>query len=147
MDRGPAGFLPARWAVLGFPTAALRTADELLANARRSSDSFALAYALFMSLIACSILRDGPLMRERSQELASIAAQQGLRGHMTTARFHRGLADALQGRAEEGIGEMRQALELERRRLCRDGSRGSRRRDTNSHAARQRSQHRCPEGI
>jgi class 3 adenylate cyclase/tetratricopeptide (TPR) repeat protein len=106
---GPA-FLTGVLVVLGYPSTALRKADELLAAARRSSDPLSIATALMSYLMRHVEVRDRRMVAERADEMQSIATEYGLAYFLTAATFFRGWAMAAGGRGAEGIAEMRQHI-------------------------------------
>jgi hypothetical protein len=65
-------------AVLGYPSTALRKADELLTVVRRSSDPSSIANAFFPYLMQRLVLRDTRMVAERADEMLSIATDYGM---------------------------------------------------------------------
>ncbi len=104
-----AGVLAATLLLLGYPAIAVRKAEDSLAAARRLSDPFRHAYALFMSFMVSFNIRDIRTVAERAEEFFSLTTEHGMRGYLLQATFFRGWAMAAAGRADEGIAEMRQA--------------------------------------
>jgi class 3 adenylate cyclase/tetratricopeptide (TPR) repeat protein len=94
---------------LGYPSTALARADELLAAARRSSDSYFIASALYMNAVLHLMLRDTRVVAERADELLSIATKYEIR-QIGGATLLRGWAMAAEGRGNEGIAEMRRSI-------------------------------------
>jgi tetratricopeptide (TPR) repeat protein len=97
-------------AVLGYPSAALRKADELLTVARRSSDPSSIANALFVYFMERLQLRDTRMVAERADEMLSIATEYGMAFNLNAAIFFRGWAMAAAGRGDDGISEMRRSI-------------------------------------
>jgi tetratricopeptide (TPR) repeat protein len=96
--------------ILGYPSTALSRAQDLLAAARRSSDPYSIANALFNDGMRHVHLRDTRMAAERADELLSIAAEYGMAFNSIAASFFRGWAMAAAGRGEEGIAEMRRSI-------------------------------------
>jgi class 3 adenylate cyclase/tetratricopeptide (TPR) repeat protein len=101
------GILAAVLLQLGYPARAIRKMEDSLAAARRFSDPFQLAYALFMSFPVSFNLRD--IRPERAEEFFSLTTNHGIRGYLFYATFMRGWTMAAAGRFDEGIAEMRKA--------------------------------------
>jgi class 3 adenylate cyclase/tetratricopeptide (TPR) repeat protein len=96
--------------VLGYPSRALRRADELLAVVRRSSDPYSIAHALFAYGMDHLVLRDTRMMAKRADEMLSIATEYGMAFNLNAAIFFRGWAMAAAGRSDQGISEMRRSI-------------------------------------
>jgi class 3 adenylate cyclase/tetratricopeptide (TPR) repeat protein len=95
---------------LGYPAAALNKSREFLDAMRRLSDPVPLAGALLRETINHTLLRDSRTALERAEELLLIATEHGMRFIAGAAAFHRGCALADQGREQEGLAEMLEAL-------------------------------------
>jgi tetratricopeptide (TPR) repeat protein len=95
---------------LGYPSTALGRAHELLSAARRSSDPYSIATALFSDCIHHVWLRDTRMVAERADEMLSIATEHEMPFLLIAATFFRGWAMAAAGRAEEGIAEMHHSV-------------------------------------
>jgi predicted ATPase len=120
--RGPARYYDAYFAqgaanvyvvvfyMLGYPSTARTRADELIAAARRSSDPYWLATALFLDGIRHLVLRDARMVAERAEEILSIATAYAMPTNLIAATFFRGWVMAVSGRGEEGLAEMRRSL-------------------------------------
>jgi adenylate cyclase len=96
--------------ILGYPLTALGKGYELLTAARRSSDPYSVAMALFFDGLRHVRLRDTRTVAERADELLSITTEHGMEFYSTAATFLRGWAAAAAGRAEAGIAEMRRSI-------------------------------------
>ena len=96
--------------ILGYPSAALSRAREVLAVARQSSDPYLLATALFLDGLHHIVLRDTRTVAEEAHEMLSIATEHGMAFISNAATFFRGWTMAAAGRDHEGIAEMRQSL-------------------------------------
>jgi class 3 adenylate cyclase/tetratricopeptide (TPR) repeat protein len=97
-------------AVLGYPSTALRKADELLTVVRRSSDPSSIANAMFAYFMERLQLRDTRMVAERADEMLSIATEYGMAFNLNAAVFFRGWAVAAAGRGDDGISEMRRSI-------------------------------------
>jgi class 3 adenylate cyclase/tetratricopeptide (TPR) repeat protein len=95
---------------LGYPSTARAREDELLAAARRSSDPYWLATALFLDGLHHLDLRDARMVAARADEILSIAATYEMPTNLIGATFFRGWAMAVAGRGAEGIAEMCQSI-------------------------------------
>jgi class 3 adenylate cyclase/tetratricopeptide (TPR) repeat protein len=95
---------------LGYPAAALRKSREFLEAMRQLSDPPSLARALLFEATLHVNIRNREIVLKRTAELLPIATENGLGFHAANATFFRGWALADEGRAEEGLGEMSQAL-------------------------------------
>lgn len=95
---------------LGYPSTARTRADELIAAARRSSDPYWLATALFLDGIRHLALRDTRMVAERAEEILSIATVYAMPTHLIAATFFQGWVMAVSGRSYEGLAEMRRSL-------------------------------------
>jgi predicted ATPase len=102
--------LVAALAVLGYPSTALRRADELLAAARRTSDPHSIATALVMNGFSYIPLRDTRVASERADEILPFANEHGMLFPLMAGTFFRGWAIAAGGRGDEGIAEMRRSI-------------------------------------
>jgi tetratricopeptide (TPR) repeat protein len=97
-------------AVLGYPSAALSKADELLTVVRRSSDPSSIANALFPYLMERLTLRDTRMVAERADEMLSIAIEYGMEFYLNLAIFFRGWAMAAARGGDDGISDMRRSI-------------------------------------
>jgi len=96
--------------ILGYLSTALSISDELVADARRSSDPFSITAALSMDGIGHLALRDTRVVAERANEILSIATENEIQWYSFYATFFRGFAMAAAGRGDEGIAEMRRSI-------------------------------------
>jgi tetratricopeptide (TPR) repeat protein len=96
--------------ILGYPLTALGRNNQLLAAARRCSDPYSTATALFFDAAHHVAFRDTRMVAERADELLSIANEHGMAFNLIWATFCRGWAMAAGGRAEEGIADMRRSM-------------------------------------
>jgi DNA-binding winged helix-turn-helix (wHTH) protein/tetratricopeptide (TPR) repeat protein len=96
--------------ILGYPLTALGKGCELLTAARRSSDPYSVAIALFFDGLRHVELRDTLAIAEQADELLSITTEHGMAFYSTAAAFFRGWAAAAAGRVEVGIAEMRRSI-------------------------------------
>src|SRR5262249_24954001 len=85
---------------LGYLSRALARAEELLADARRSSDSYFIASALYMNAVLHLMLRDTRVVAERTDEMLSIATEYEIR-FIGGGTLLRGWAMAAAGRGDE----------------------------------------------
>jgi hypothetical protein len=94
--------------ILGYPSTALRKADDLLAAARRSDDPNLVANALFTNNVHRILLRDIRMVAEQADKMLSIASEHAISFYnLNAANFFRAWAVAAAGRGEEGIEELR----------------------------------------
>jgi len=110
MAQNAPGILAAALIILGYPLKALGIADELLATARRSSDSYSIAIALFSDCMHHLVLRDARTVAERADEMLSISTEHEMPFNSIVATFFRGWAMTAEGRGDEGIAEMRRSV-------------------------------------
>jgi predicted ATPase len=96
--------------ILGYPLTAFGKGRELLTAARRSSDPYSVAMALFFDGLYHVELRDTSAIAERADELLAITTEHGMAFYSNAATFFRGWAVAAAGRAEAGIAEMRRSI-------------------------------------
>ncbi len=96
--------------ILGYPLTALGRAHELLPAARRSSDPYSIATALFGDGMHHLLLRDTRMAAERADEMLSIATEHGMAFYLIAATFFQGWAVAAAGRGDEGIAEMHRSI-------------------------------------
>ena len=102
--------LASAYAILGYPSNSRERTHKLLAAARRSSDPYSVAFALFGHGMHHVILRDPYLVAERADEMCSLATEYQLVFVVILSSFFKGWAKAAAGQTEEGIAEMRQSL-------------------------------------
>ena len=105
-----AGWLPfALWA-LGYPDSASTRSREGLALARQSAQPMALAIGLSLASHFSMHVRDGNTTHEYGQELAALSEKHGFPMHSAWALTYSGAVLILQGRAEEGVAELRRSM-------------------------------------
>jgi class 3 adenylate cyclase len=102
--------LVAALVVLGYPSTALRKADEWVAEACRHADPYSIATALFLNGAHHLVLRDAGMVSKRADEIFSIASAHSMPMNLIAATFFRGWALAVAGRGDEGIAEMRRSI-------------------------------------
>jgi predicted ATPase len=96
--------------LLGYPDQALRRNHTALTLAQELSHPPSLAAALFyVALIHC-YRREAPATQEQAEAAMALASAQGLPQWLTGGTILRGWVLAMQGQAEEGIAQIRQAL-------------------------------------
>jgi predicted ATPase len=96
--------------MLGYPDQALRQHHEALILAQELSHPHSLAAALFyVALIHC-YRREAHATQERAEAAIALASEQGFPHWLVQSMLLRGWALAMQGQAEEGIAQLRQAL-------------------------------------
>jgi class 3 adenylate cyclase/tetratricopeptide (TPR) repeat protein len=108
--RLPSNLLGGVLVILGYPLTALGRARELLDAARRSSDPFSVAIALFSDGMRHLLLRDTRMVAELADELMSIATEHEMPRFLRSATFFRGWAMSAAGKGEGGIAEMRRSI-------------------------------------
>jgi predicted ATPase len=101
--------------LLGYPTTALGKAREFLASARRLSDHYLIAYALFSDATLHALFGDSRTAMERGEELLSTATEHGFVMFQLQSGFVRGWALAGLGRTKEGITEILGAISVQPR--------------------------------
>src|SRR5208337_1710943 len=80
---------------LGYPERAVRKTRELLADARRRADPYAICAALFRAAVNHLSLRDSQTAARRAEELLSIAAEHEIPFYLANGSFARAWAMAL----------------------------------------------------
>jgi predicted ATPase len=101
--------------LLGYPTTALGKAREFLASARRLSDPYLIAYALFSDATLHTLFGDSHIAMERGEELLSTATEHSFGMFQLQSGFVRGWALAGLGRTEESIIEISRTISLQPR--------------------------------
>ena len=104
------GILAGVVVILGYPSTVLGRAHELLSAARRSSDPYSIATALFSDCIHHVLLRDARMVAEHADEMLSIATEYEMPFFLIAAIFFRGWAMAAAGQADKGIAEMHRSV-------------------------------------
>jgi predicted ATPase len=95
---------------LGYPAQALKRSNEALALARKIAHPFTVAGALFSAAWIHALRGEWPMAAEYAEATIVISAEQGFADWLLLGTFYRGLALAGQGRTDEGIAQMRDAL-------------------------------------
>jgi predicted ATPase len=95
---------------LGYPDQALKRSDEALALARKIAHPFSLAFALVFANWIRALRREWPMAAEHAEATIALSAEQGFVHWLLLGTFYRGAALTEQGRTDEGIAEMRDAL-------------------------------------
>jgi predicted ATPase len=88
----------------------LKSSDEALALARKIAHPFSLAFALFFAAWVHELRREWPMAAKHAEAMVALSAEQGFAHMLLLGTFSRGWALAEQGRAGEGIAQMRDAL-------------------------------------
>jgi predicted ATPase len=112
LDPGIACLANGFWVLwlLGYPDQALKRSDEALTLAQELSHPPSLAFALIGADVLHNFRREGQAAQERAEAVIALANEQGLPFYLTSGFVHRGWALAQQGRAEEGIAQIREGL-------------------------------------
>src|SRR5262249_50018742 len=95
---------------LGYPDQALKRSDEAIALARAIAHPFNLGFALQFAAWHHALRREWPISAEHAEAMLALSAEQGFADFLLTGSFARGVALAEQGRTDEGIAQMRDAL-------------------------------------
>ena len=95
---------------LGYPDQALRRIHETLALARELSHPFSLAVSLFFAAGLHQSRREGQETQEHAEAMMALSTEQGFPYWLAVGTILRGWALAEQGKAEEGITQIRQGL-------------------------------------
>jgi predicted ATPase len=96
--------------VLGYPAQALGRNHEALILAQGLSHPPSLAAVLFYVAYIHGYRREAPATQERAETAMALASAQGVPQWLTVGTMLRGWALAMQGQAEEGAAQIRQAL-------------------------------------
>jgi class 3 adenylate cyclase/tetratricopeptide (TPR) repeat protein/DNA-binding IscR family transcriptional regulator len=109
------GVLCLAWAArtlwfLGYPDQALKRSDEALALAQKIAHPFSLAWALNFAASVHGLRREFPMASEYFEVAVALCAEQGFAEFLLWGTVGRGWALAEQGRTDEGIAQMRDAL-------------------------------------
>jgi TOMM system kinase/cyclase fusion protein len=96
--------------LLGYPDQALRRNHAALTLAQELSHPPSLAAVLFYIALIHSYRGEAYMTQERAESAMALAGEQGLPQWLTGGTILRGWALAMQGQAEEGIAQIRQAL-------------------------------------
>jgi tetratricopeptide (TPR) repeat protein len=111
-DPGVCCLAHAAWCLwmLGYPDQALKRSREAIVLARQLADPTGLAYAHFVTGQFHQFRRDGAETLEHAEVVQRLAAEQGLPFYLAVGSTLRGWSLAQQGRAEEGLAEIRERL-------------------------------------
>src|SRR5262249_785043 len=111
-DPGVCCLSHAAWCLwmLGYPDQALKKSTEALALARQLSDPTGLGYAHFVIGQFHQFRRDGTETLEHAEVVQHLAAEQGLPFYLAVGSTLRGWSLAQQGRAEDGLAQIRERL-------------------------------------
>jgi TOMM system kinase/cyclase fusion protein len=96
--------------VLGYPAQALRRSREALRLAREFYHPFSMALTLALTATFERLIREWQTLRERTEALLGLAAEQGFAQLVGEALLHQGWIVVMQGHAEEGSAQIRQGL-------------------------------------
>jgi predicted ATPase/predicted Ser/Thr protein kinase len=99
---------------LGYPDQALAQSRKMLAVARQVGHPFSLAGALAMDSLYHLLRRDAAVLSERGREVAVLGEEKGFLFIVGVGKFKLGWVAARQGRVEEGLAMLHQALDLYR---------------------------------
>jgi class 3 adenylate cyclase/predicted ATPase len=95
---------------LGYPDQALKRNDDALALARKIAHPFSLAWALNFAASIRRLRGEWPMAAEHAEATVTLSAEQGFADWLLVGTFRRGWVLAEQGRTDEGIAQMRDAL-------------------------------------
>jgi predicted ATPase len=98
----------------GYQDQALEQSRKMLVVARQVGHPFSLAAALALDTLFHLLRRDVGALEERGKELATLAEEKGFLFFIGVGLFKMGWVSARQGRVEEGIAKIHQALDLYR---------------------------------
>jgi predicted ATPase/DNA-binding SARP family transcriptional activator len=112
LDPGVMSLSAISWAlwVLGYPDQAMRRSREALALARELSHPLSLALAHIYFCTTHGFCRDWPTVQESAERCIQLSTDYRLPYWLTGGLASRGLALAAQGRAEEGIVQLREGI-------------------------------------
>jgi predicted ATPase len=112
LDNGVAGLGYVTWVLwqLGYPDQALQRAQAMLLRARQSAYPLSMAWALNAAAWHHQARREGRQAQEQAETEIVLCHEQGFSQLGAVGTIARGWALAVQGQAEEGIGQMRQGL-------------------------------------
>jgi len=95
---------------LGYPDQALQRIRAALTLAQELSHPLSLAYALDLAAGVHLLRREAQAAQEHAEAMIALSREQGFSLRLAEGTIFRGWALAAQGRAEEGIAQMRQGL-------------------------------------
>jgi predicted ATPase len=96
--------------LLGYPDQALERGNEALALAQGLSQPHSLAFAKIFVGFLHQVRGDVPAAQENTESLIALCAEYGLTNWLAHATMFRGWAMAEQGRTQEGIAQIQEAL-------------------------------------
>ena len=99
---------------LGYQDQAIEQSRKMLDAARQVNHPFSLAAALALDSLFHLLRRDVGALEERGKEVATLAEEKGFLFFVGVGIFKMGWVSARQGRVEEGIAKLHQALDLYR---------------------------------
>ncbi len=99
---------------LGYPDRAIEQSRKMIETARRVNHPFSLAAALALDSLFHLLRRDAGALEERGKEVAALAEEKGFLFFVGVGVFKIGWVLARQGRVEEGLAKLHQALDLYR---------------------------------
>ena len=95
---------------LGYPERAANQLQAAFNLAREISHPFSLGLVLVLGAAGHVARREGELALELAEDGYRLTTERGFQGLLTLVLFYRGAALVLQGKAEEGIHQMREGL-------------------------------------
>jgi predicted ATPase len=98
----------------GYQDQALEQSRKMLVVARQVGHPFSLAAALALDSLFHLLRRDVGTLEERGKEVAALAEEKGFLFFVGVGLFKMGWVSARQGKVEEGIAKIHQALDLYR---------------------------------
>jgi len=99
---------------LGYQNQALDQSQKMLAVARSVGHPFSLAAALAFDSLFHLFRRDVAALEVRGNEVAELGGEKGFLFMVAVGKFKQGWVSARQGRLEDGLSKLHQALELYR---------------------------------
>jgi len=99
---------------LGYPDLAAEQSRKMLAVARQVDHPFSLTTALAIDTLFHLLRRDARALEERGREVAALAQEKGFLFFVGVGLFKIGWVSARQGRLEEGLAQIHQALDIYR---------------------------------
>jgi predicted ATPase len=112
VDRGVLclGYAAVALSYLGYPDQASKRSDDAIALARKVAHPFSLAFALFLAAWSHALRGNWSTAAAYAEATVAVSSEQGFVDWLLVGTFFRGWALAEQGRADEGIAQMRDAL-------------------------------------
>jgi len=95
---------------IGYPDQALKRSEEALELGQALAHPFSLAWALAYAAEVRSDRKEWSLAEEHAEGLIALSTEQGFAYWLTVGTFFRAWAQTEQGRAEEGIAQLRHSL-------------------------------------